>query len=211
LSVFFCFFFNRMHRQRKMFQFCYVNIFFGYHAQRRSLAVYSTEIASCTSTCTHYEINVLLCSQYVRKLRVWTRESVCVRLPLYRVLPLHIHFPSIRATRMHVEEGKEKKIRVFAPLTKGYWICWRCVEQMIAQLPPRKNLGESGGSVRLSPPRFLGSPPSLGRDRGLSNEESLRATKHSQRKCREYNHLELPCFRLALRFSRRNTRPKVSA
>lgn len=26
-----------------------------------------------------------------------------------------------------------------------YWICWRCVEQMIAQLSPRKNCLGSGG------------------------------------------------------------------
>lgn len=91
---------------------------------------------------------------------------------------------------------------------QGYWICWKCVEQMIAQLPPRKNRLGLEAAARLAYitaivaafSRF--SPLSV---RGLSNEQSLRATKHSRRKCREHNHLKLLHFHLALRLPRRNT------
>lgn len=71
----------------------------------------------------------------------------------------------------------------------AYWICWRCVEQMIAQLPPWKNLGWKAARFDYSYgfsrfPLRLEIPT-----RGLSNEESLRATKRCRRKSREYNRL----------------------
>lgn len=54
----------------------------------------------------------------------------------------------------------------------AYWICWRCVGQMIARLPPWKNLKR---------PRLYSYGSSHGFLRGLSNQESLRATKRRER------------------------------
>lgn len=39
-------------------------------------------------------------------------------------------------------------------LHQGYWICWKCVEQMIAQLPPRKNRLGLEAAARLAYHRY---------------------------------------------------------
>lgn len=78
---------------------------------------------------------------------------------------------------------------------------------MIVQLPPRKNRLGLEAAARFAYYRnrccifSLFLSPSV---RELSNEQSLRATKHSGRKCREHNHLKLLHFHLALRLRRRN-------
>lgn len=66
------------------------------------------------------------------------RDPICVCLPLYYSCVDCAYTFSFDPNEVHEREEGAEKIRVFAPL--GYWICWRCVQQMIALLPPRKKL-----------------------------------------------------------------------
>lgn len=71
--------------------------------------VYSTEIASRTSTCTHCEINALLCSQaYVNCVSERARIGLCASSFVSRVAFAHTFPFDPRATRVHVG-GKEEK------------------------------------------------------------------------------------------------------
>jgi len=123
------------------------------------------------------------------------RDPICVCLPLYLIrMYRRTHILSFDPGRGIAAKEKKRKFTCSRRLLGVLDLLAVCSTNDCAATAVEKL------SVRVSSPppplRFLDSPPFLGRDRGLSNEESLQAAKHSRRKCREHNHLKLLRFRL---------------
>lgn len=149
---------------------------------------------------------ILLCKGCIRAthVRKTTQEHDPVRISRvncsYNFRKVKENQAEKRGKAIELNERIREKRNPCVRWLAAYWICWRCVEQMIAQLPPWKNLA-GNGSIRLFL-RFLlvsfASRPTEGcrtkKVYGLQSAAGERATRERRRDYNRLSNLAQPLF-----------------